>query len=193
MMPQREDWVRGALRRLPPRVPPPALEDALRVVAARELDRRRRPRPTLAQVWNAWISRVGFSITQLMRPLALPFAGGVTSALMLFSALIPNYPMRANAEYDVPTVLTTGVTVKGLAPIGVPGGEVVVDVFVDLQGRLIDYAIVSPHSALHNHALRRAIENNLLFATFTPATAFGQPISGRVRVSFRSSRIDVRG
>ena len=36
-------------------------------------------------------------------------------------------------------------------------------------------------------------EDALLAAQFTPATAFGQPTSGRISVSFRTSIIDVRG
>ena len=44
-----------------------------------------------------------------------------------------------------------------------------------------------------NEALRREIENNLLFARFTPAMAFGQPKQGKLLVSFRRSHIDVKG
>jgi hypothetical protein len=56
----------------------------------------------------------------------------------------------------------------------------------------VNYSIIGAdgHTA---DQLRRSIENNLLFTTFQPATAFGLPIAGKIRISFRSSRIDVRG
>jgi len=41
--------------------------------------------------------------------------------------------------------------------------------------------------------LRHSIENSLLFTEFWPATNFGRPIAGTIRISFRSSHIDVRG
>jgi hypothetical protein len=33
----------------------------------------------------------------------------------------------------------------------------------------------------------------LLFTEFTPATSFGQPMSSKTRLWFRTSRIDVKG
>jgi hypothetical protein len=37
------------------------------------------------------------------------------------------------------------------------------------------------------------IGNMILFTSFSPATAFGQPTAGRVWVSFRRSHIVVKG
>jgi hypothetical protein len=108
--------------------------------------------------------------------------------------VVPAYPLRAaNATVDVPTVLTTQVAVKGMAPFFGGGDDVVVDVTVDEQGRMIDYAVVAGASALANASLRRRLENVLLFTEFTPATSFGQPMSSKTRLWFRTSRIDVKG
>jgi hypothetical protein len=193
-MPERDDLLRGALRRLPRRVPPPELATALRALASREQERRKNRR-TAGQIWLAWMDRLRFSTAHMVRPLALPLAGGITSAVVMFSMLVPHYPVRAagNPDSDVPTVLTTEVSVKGTAPFALPFDEVVVDVMVNVDGRLVDYSIVSPHAAIHNDAIRRAIESQLLFAIFSPATIYGQPRSGKLRLSFRSSRIEVRG
>jgi hypothetical protein len=128
------------------------------------------------------------------RAIFWPAAGGVVSAVVLFSmCVVPAYPLRAHTTADVPTVLTTQVAVKGMAPFFGGGDDVVVDVTVDEQGRMIDYAVVAGASALANASLRRRLENVLLFTEFTPATSFGQPMSSKTRLWFRTSRIDVKG
>jgi hypothetical protein len=71
--------------------------------------------------------------------------------------------------------------------------DVVVDVAVDDQGRMIDYTVIAGASVLANPQVRRRLESALLFATFTPATSFGQPLPSKMRLWFHSSRIDVRG
>ena len=96
------------LRGISPLVPPPMLSTSLRVLASRELSRRSS---------KGWLDRVRLFADNLARPLALPFAGGVFSAVILFSMwLVPTYPMRAASGFDVPTVLTTEATVKGNRP-----------------------------------------------------------------------------
>lgn len=178
-----------ALRDLPARVPPPGLRTSLRVLASRE-----RQRLLGRQGGVAWRDRFSLFASNLMRPLALPFAGGVFSTVVLFSMwLVPTYPLRGDSTFDVPTILTTEATVKGTAPIGAGGGDVVVDVTIDGQGRMVDYTVVSGRNALNSEALRRNLENMLLFTVFTPATAFGQPTSGKMRLSLRTSHIDVKG
>jgi hypothetical protein len=64
---------------------------------------------------------------------------------------------------------------------------------VDEQGRMIDYAVVAGAGVLANAAVRRRLENMLLFTEFTPATSFGQPMTSKMRIWFRTSRIDVKG
>jgi hypothetical protein len=58
---------------------------------------------------------------------------------------------------------------------------------------MIDYTVLSGAGALANTTTRRRLEAALLFTEFTPATAFGQPMAGKLRLSLRNSRIDVRG
>ncbi len=107
---------------------------------------------------------------------------------------MPGIAVRASdLTFDVPTVLSTEASVKGVQPIGLSQNEVVLDVVIDDQGRMIDYAVVRGDLAMKNSDLRRRIENNLLFTQFTPATAFGQPMSGRIRVSLTANHIEVKG
>jgi len=125
-----------------------------------------------------------------MQPLAIPLAGGLTSSLMLFAMLAPSYPGVARASVDdVPTAFYQEPSVKSIAPFGLSNDEVTVELTLDETGQVIDYYL--PDKA--SEELRREVENTLLFARFTPALAFGQPTTGRLRISFRRSHIDVKG
>jgi hypothetical protein len=183
-----------ALRALPPRVPPPGLTTSLRVLASRERQRRLEGLGWLKR-YSAWRDRFRLTVNNLMRPLALPLTGGVFSAVVLFSMwVVPTYPLlRVAGNVDVPTVFVTKVTVKGAAPLTMPAGDMVVDVTVDDQGRTVDYNVVSGSSILQDDSLRRRLENVLLFTEFVPATTFGRPTAGKIRLWLGSSRIDVKG
>lgn len=183
-----EEGLSRALRALPMRVAPVGLTTSLRVIASRERQRR-----ASASRFCAWRERWELFVGNLMRPFALPLAGGVFSAVALFSMLVPTYPLRAGGGADVPTMLTTEVGVNRTASIHVSDDDVIVDVTVDGQGRMIDYTILSGGSALTNVRTRRRLEAALLFTEFTPATAFGMPMAGKMRLSLRNSRIDVKG
>lgn len=140
--------------------------------------------------------RVRLFVDNLMRPLALPFAGGIFSAVVLFGMwVIPTYPLRGSSTTDVPTVLTTQAAIKQTGPVGATG-DVIVDVTVeplaDGTGRMVDYHIVCGNVA-NDQALRRSIESFLIFTVFQPATALGQPVLGKIRLSLQSSQIDVKG
>jgi hypothetical protein len=183
-----------ALRSLPARVPPAGLTTSLRVIASRERQRRLERR-TWGQALGTWYGRMCMVSNEVMRPLALPFAGGVVSAIVLFSAwLVPTYPLRASGGADVPTMLTTEATLKSGAPISVSKGDVVVEVTVDGEGRMADYDIVSGAVALQDATVCQRLENFLDYSEFIPATAFGQPMAGKVRVPISASQLrDSRG
>ena len=184
--------VRSVLQELPARRPPETYATSLRVIASRERQRALNRR-TLAQMVAGWRERGRLFSTNLMRPLALPFAGGVFSAIALFSVLVSTYPLRGNPAFDVPTALSTNPLVSRTAPFGNSSEYVVVDVMVDGQGRMTDYTIVGGPDGLKGAALRRSIENTLLFTEFLPATSFGQPTAGKVRLVLHSSQVDVKG
>ncbi len=176
---------------------PPELSVRLRVLASRQCQRQAARRNFAARVqhFRDWAERF---CDEIVWPLALPFTGGLSAAIILFSmCVVPAYPLRqvatSVASADVPTMLYTAVAVKGTSPFLTSSDEVVVDVWVDGEGRMFDYAIVAGASVLANSSLRRRLENMLLFTEFTPATEFGRPMSSKVRLRFGSSRVDVRG
>jgi hypothetical protein len=181
---------RRALRSLPPRTPPMDLTMRLRIAASRE----RAQNASSGSRFRAWAGGFKLALDNLMKPLALPAAGGLCAAILLFTILVPTF---SGAFYlvsggDVPTGLSTNPVLKSTAPIGFHYGDAEVDLRIDEQGRIINYSIVGSQG-LDKDAMRRSIENNLLFTQFAPATAFGIPVTGSLRISFRSSRIDVKG
>ena len=180
--------VRNAVGSLPPAVPPAELTGALRVMASRERARliaRRHPLQQFAGRFHLWVDN-------LMRPLAIPLAGGLISAMLLFSMLMPSLASVRNFGNDVQVGLFTEPAVKAQNPFALPDEDFVVEVIIDGQGRMIDYTITQGPSVMKNSELRRAIENKLLFMEFTPATAFGAPRFGKMYLSFNRTNITVK-
>lgn len=179
------------LRDLPSHEPGPELRTRLQVIASQERQRRIQRRGVRAR-WNLVIDRVDLFFHHLLRPIALPFAGGVSSAVFLFvTCVVPAYPLLTPDNFDVPTMLTTQASLKGEAAFASSGEDVIVDVSVDGQGRMVDYAIVAGAAIRANSQLRRRLENVLVFTEFTPATLFGQPMRSKMRLLFTG--INVRG
>src|ERR1700676_1294335 len=91
-----------ALRSLPCRVSPAGLTTSLRVIASRERQRILGQR-SFAHRWAGWGDSLSPAMPNFMRPMAIPFAGGVLSAVVFFSMwVVPTYPLRANSTYDIP-------------------------------------------------------------------------------------------
>lgn len=184
---------RKTLRSIPAPKPPSGLKMKLQVDASREAARRR-SRISLRARWTGWKADIKLWTDNLMRPLAIPTAGGFASALVLFSVFASGLtiPAVSASTADVPTGLYTEASVKSYLPLGFDGNDLMVELTIDDQGRVTDYSIPNCQPA-RSRELRRNIENHLLFTQFTPATSFGQPLAGKVRLWFRSSRIDVKG
>jgi hypothetical protein len=180
--------VRDAVARLPVVAPPAHLSSVLRVMASQERSRllaRRHPIRHFADRFHLWVEN-------LMRPVAIPLAGGLISAMVLFSMLMPTFAFQHNLTNDVQVALFTEPTVKDQNPFALPNEDFVIEVLVDGQGRMIDYTVIQGPS-LKNAELRSAIENKLLFMEFTPATAWGAPTYGKIRLSLHRTLDTVRG
>jgi Putative zinc-finger len=172
---------------------PEHLTASLRAIAGRERARRLRIIATLNALQHWW-DRVSITTGNFMRPLAIPIAGGIFSAVILFSMMAPYFAISRNDTHDIPTVLFTQPTVKSIIPFRDPGGEIILDVQLNEQGRVEDYSILKGQALMGDATLRRAILNNVLFTQFDPPTAFGQPVRGKAIVRFESAdHIDVIG
>ncbi len=182
--------VRTAVGNLPSKAVPAELKTALHVIASRE-----RQRAVAGGRWlGAAAIRAHLLVDNLMRPLALPFAGGLVSAMLLFSMLVPTFTFRRGAGADIPVGLFTEPSIKTQMPFEdlEYDADCVVEVLVDDQGRMVDYSVPKGSSITTNPDLRRSIEKTLLFTQFTPATMFGQPTYGKVYVSFQRRSIEIK-
>lgn len=182
--------LRQLLKSLPDRTPSEDLKLRLRVAASREASRRRTvPQGTIPALWyhfNQWMS-------ELMRPIAIPTAGGFLSALLLFGVLSPSLFVRGavTRSADIPTVLYMEPSVKSSLPLEYDGEAMLVEVALDQEGRLIDYSV--PLGRVSSPEARRSIENHLLTMVFNPAVVFGQPTASKLKIWLLSNRIDIRG
>jgi len=184
--------VRRALRELPVLSPPERLSVKLSILASRERVRRLRRR-SMASWLAEWSARTRLWADNLMRPVALPFAGGLISALLLFSVLVPSIAFnRHPIPRDVPISIFTEAAVESQSPFGFSQDDFVLEVVVDEKGAMVDYAETDGQRLNLDPQLRRNIENNLLFTKFQPATNFGQPTTGKMFVSFKRSHYNVK-
>jgi hypothetical protein len=185
-----EERLRRALRSLPARIPPAGLTTSLRVIASRERKRFLEHR-TWRQAMLTWYENLSVRAGEMIRTAALPVAGGLVSAVVLFSTwLVPTYPVLANSGSDVPTELSTEATVQQTAATGLTSGDAV-DVTINDQGRVVDISFVGGPGAQPSSAHRHeTVENLLLFTRFSPATEFGHPMPSKIRLYF--SQVDVK-
>jgi hypothetical protein len=184
--------LRTRLRELPRRAAPPQLSTQLRVMASRERARNA-ARASLGTMVERWVESLTLTVNNLMRPLALPLAGGLASAMMLFGVLVPQVWHRTAISDDVPTMLATEASLKSTLSFGLADNDIVVDVLVDGSGRMMDYWVVEGQPWAASPNLRLSIEKTLLCTQFTPATMFGRPASGKLRITLRRSHVEVKG
>jgi len=185
------EGLRAGLRKLDrPRIPA-GLVVQLRVLASHERVRQL-ARASFAARVEYWRCRVTLGFDNLMRPVALPIAGGLLSALLLFSALVPNLIFRHDRGLERPLALSSDpdgriVDWSGVLPrlesvnAVTAGDETVVELVIDEQGRVADYSV-------RQGQLTPAMQNIILFSKFTPAMFFYQPAWGRKLVVFPPRR-----
>jgi hypothetical protein len=128
--------------------------------------------------------------------MALPLAGGLLSAILLFGALVPNLsfvykvggepPLSINIEPDGKVVDWMGELPR-LEPVTAitSSDENVVELTIDDRGNIADYSVLQGE-------LTPAIQNIILFSRFTPAMFFYQPAWGKKLVIVPRRR-SVRG
>jgi hypothetical protein len=173
---------------------PVELQAKLRVLASEERARQL-TRLSYGSRLSYWRGRLRMEFDNLMRPLALPFAGGVFAALLAFGMLVPNLSFAHHLFDNDPDVsMSTSPDGKVVGVVGEiprveavdasrsdPGDGTVVELTIDQHGRVRYYTVV-------HGELTRDMQSIILFSYFTPATFFGQPAWGKVRVSLRPVR-----
>ena len=181
--------LRASLRTLPTAPPPAHLEANLRVLASHERVRRL-SRVNMAARCARWSDTAHLWFENLMRPMALPFAGGLLSALLLFAMWLPGMattgPVRGDVTAPVLQSMFHPYTDPGLGRLNPvdEGGDVVVTLLIDERGRVMDCKITGGESSPE-------LTNMILFSKWTPATVYGKPVWGTV--VFHRYEINVKG
>jgi hypothetical protein len=183
---ERDRQSRAMLRNLPVMAPPPELESRLRVMASHERERRL-TRLDLATRLEHLSSRLRLFTDNLMRPVALPFAGGLVSALLMFGVLVPTLLFQFDFRNDISFYTEPRLLDVAFGSIN----DAVVELTIDEKGQVTDYSVLAS-------TLDRQAQNSLLFdlvwnTTYTPASLLGQPISGKVTISLQRKSIVVKG
>lgn len=179
--------VQASVRRLPRMAVPQTLTSKLLVSAS--YDRQRRQGAgEFSSPWQRWLTRARLMIRDLMKPLAVPAAGGLLSSILFFTMLVNTFALQMPAQDDFPLGVFTQATVDTVSPFGFTGSEMTVELSIDKDGRVVGVST-------RNVKLTREEMNHLgrlvLFTKFNPATADGQPVSGKILL--QSFGINVRG
>lgn len=178
-----------ALADLGPAKPPADLALRLRVAISQERARKSQRLLDICKIH--WQNTV--------QPYLLQASAGFASAVLLVGTvglLIGAFaaPEPADARDEAigmaqgPRFLYTTENGNSDAIIGKRGNPVVVEAYVDGNGRVYDYRIVS---GVEDEATRGLLENMLLFSVFQPAQLYGQPVRGVAVLSF--SGVSVQG
>jgi predicted anti-sigma-YlaC factor YlaD len=179
-------YVRTTLRRLPRIAAPKTLSSQLRVIASYDRERRQGA-GEFSSPWQRWLTRARVTMRDLMRPLALPAAGGLLSSILFFTMLVDTFALQLPAQDDIPIGTFRQVTVGSLSPFGFTGADMTVELTIDKTGRVVGLV---PTGTISREQLNQ-LGNLILFTSFNPATSDGQPTSGKVVL--KSFKINVRG
>ena len=159
----------------------------LRLAISREAAEARRPRFEVLRM------RVENTLNAFM----VPATAGLVCALLIFGLVTAILAMpgevQANNRQDVPLVLNTGPelqqSVFGTTLNSMDADSLVIEAYVDRNGRVQDYRILSDSGEAQE--LLPQVKRMLIFTTFRPAMSMGRAISSRAVLSF--SRISVQG
>lgn len=162
---------------------PEDLSLKLRLAISREAARRRQP----------YFGNLMFRLENSLRSFMVPATAGVVATIAIF-ALLGGFitPVHAD-DSDVPLLISTKPELQqssfGMTLGAITEDSLVIEAYVDANGRVQDYRILSDPGKLRD--LPHPVKNMLIFTTFRPATWMGMPRPGTAVLSF--SKISVKG
>jgi hypothetical protein len=126
----------------------------------------------------------------------VPATAGFVTAFVLFGIAMMYFvaPSSLRADNDVPLVmLNTAPELQpssfGMTMDSIADDSLVIEAYVDANGRVQDYRILSDSST--SKEVLPEVKQMLIFTTFRPALSMGRPTASRAVLSF--SKISVRG
>ncbi|HTS66468.1 MAG TPA: zf-HC2 domain-containing protein [Candidatus Acidoferrales bacterium] len=176
---------------------PPELTARLRVAASHYRQSVERRRDFAARLRH-FAACIRLEFDNMMRPLAVPFAGGLASSFACFLFLLPSLSFQHNYGLEPPLfrpepAIVTGFTDPDGTPVGatnvkmewgsslVTGDEVTLTVLVDPAGQVQDWNV-------YGDDLTPEMKSVILYSKFIPATVSGQPAWGLKQLVFPRQR-----
>jgi hypothetical protein len=155
----------------------------LRLALSHEAARERQP----------LFGSLGLHLQNALRVFMVPATAGVVATILIFGLLMGFItPVQANTN-DVPLMISTSPELQetgfAMTTGAINEDSLVIEAYVDANGRVQDYKILSDPDKLHD--LPHPVKNMLIFTTFRPATWMGSPRPGTAILSF--SKINVKG
>lgn len=146
---------------------------------------------------QARLGRLQIRWQNSVRPVLLQASAGLVSSVLLIGALAlligmfgapeplsaRDQPLGAQSE---PHFLYSSL--QPMAEIGNHDNPIVVEAFINGNGRVYDYKVMS---GTVDQKTRTLLDSALLFSVFSPARNFGEPVSGVAVLSFTG--VSVRG
>lgn len=161
---------------------PQDLSLKLRLALSHEAARQRQP----------LFGNLGLRLQNALHVFMVPATAGVVATVLIFGLLMGFItPVQANTN-DVPLMISTAPELQETGFAMTPGAineELVIEAYVDANGRVQDYRILSDPEKLTD--LPHPVKNMLIFTTFRPATWMGSPRPGTAILSF--SKVNVKG
>jgi len=171
---------------------PADLTARLKVLASHE-HQRQLARVSMSERLRRIASRIDLAFDNMMRPVALPFTGGILSTLLLFALIMPSLSFsHPNGGYDFSTVPQGSLVATPWNQWAEDDNSVdfpifgspdqpksdyinIVNLSIDESGRVADWSIVRGQ-------LTDEMKDIIMFSRFEPATTFGMPTSGTIQV-----------
>lgn len=183
--------LRASMRNLDRATVPARLSVELRVLASHERVRQL-ARASFSARLRYWAELARLKFDNLMKPMALPLAGGLLSALLLFGVLVPNLSVTYKVGGEPPLALRVDPDGKVVNWVGeqprllpvnaeTSGDETVVELTIDNRGYVVDYTVLQGE-------LTPDLQSIIMFSQFTPATFFYQPTWGKMLVTVARRR-----
>lgn len=126
----------------------------------------------------------------------VPVTAGFLSAVIIFGIAMVYFvaPSTLHADNDVPLILVNTApelqqSAFGLTMDSIDADSLVIEAYVDANGRVQDYRILSDPA--NSSEVLPQVKRMLIFTTFRPALSMGRPTPSKAVLSF--SKISVRG
>lgn len=149
-----------------------------------------------AQAKRGRFEGVRVRLENALEAFMVPATAGFLSAFILFGIAMMYFvaPSTLHADNDVPLVMVNSgpelqPSAFGISMDTIDDDSLVVEAYVDANGRVQDYRILSDSES--SKQVLPVVKRMLIFTTFRPALSMGRPTASRAVLSF--SKISVRG